>query len=395
MNKVLYVSSTLFLLLFGFQNCSLTDSQHIDLSSSLGKACLSSVQAAFKETYYPHLRSNCTSCHDSGGIGIGWFANRDQDAAFSAFLSTTRAKINTMMVYDGHPGPNNGPNQQAWVDSMQSRWTSLDKQIDDCANSGAITTVGKNNSVQDVAITDANDPNKRPWRTLEWDFYTDLANSSLNGKIQMVVRIRYREAQSGGVDIGYEFSRPSARIRNGAATGTQYAVDNLQVLLNGNLLTSVTSFIAIKDVIVSGTTDTVLINSAASPGIVSNKDINTDQISIRFAQIRDANGRPVGADDSSGTGGETSTVPTRVTYAQLIDPNNAIGYLGKYCISCHRAGNPAGSLDLTNYSAASLAASTIKSRINNSSRPMPTGGLLSSYERDVIGRWVDIGAPQN
>jgi len=401
--RIVFACTALILTLFSFQNCSLVNSSHTDLSS-LGKTCLATAQRAFADTYYPHLRSQCSQCHDNGGAGISWFASKDSEYAFNAFMNTTRAKVNMQMVNDGHPGPNNGPNQEAWVASQATQWNSIDKQIDECVNTTAVTTVAKNTSVADVAITDNSDSNKRPWKTLEFDLYTDLAGAQLNGVIQMVVRIRYRESGPGVVvnnirtysdDIGYEFSRPSARIRAGAPAGAQYSIDKISILRNGVKMDSVSSFDAINDVVVGSTTDTVLLDSAASVGVTSSKDPATDVFALRFAEIRDANGRSVGGGGTGTPDPSGSVVPARVTFADLSNASGTYGYFARNCNSCHGATNPAGSLNLTNYNAAALSAASIRSRVNNASRPMPPSGLLPQFDRDVITKWADIGAPQN
>jgi mono/diheme cytochrome c family protein len=403
--------------LFAFQNCSLVNSSHTDLNS-LGKTCLANAQRAFNESYYPHLRSQCSQCHDNGGAGISWFASKDPEFAFNAFMSTSREKVNLQMVNDGHPGPNNGPNQEAWVASQAAQWTSIDKQIDECTNSNAVTTVAKNTAVQTVTINEDADSNRRPWKVLEFNLDSELLNPDQNGKIQMLVRIRYRESGPGTIkagvtgagtacrnntnvnnceylsDIGYEFSRPSARIRDTAPAGTQYAVDKLTILRNGVRLSTVTSFEAINDVVVGSTTDAVLLESGASPGILTSKDPANDVFSLRFAEIRDAEGRAVGGGGGGGGGGGP-VVPAKVTYAELASGASQYGYFARNCFACHGAANPAGALDLTNYSAASLSSATIRSRVNNANRPMPPSGLLPQFDRDVISKWVDIGAPQN
>jgi hypothetical protein len=401
--RIFYAATLATLIVFNFQNCGLIgDSSHTDQNSLGGKTCLSTAQRAFSETYYPHLRSQCSQCHGLGGAGTSWFANQDQSAAFDAFMNTGREKINTMMVFAGHPGPNNGPNQEGWVAAQSAQWKTIDKQVDDCVNGAAVTTVAKNTSVQDVAITEAADSNKRPWKTLEFDLFTDLANAQQNGAVQMVVRIRYREsglntgtpaAPVYGSDIGYEFSRPTGRIRAGAPAGTQYAIDKISILRNGVKMATASGFEAIDDVLVNTTTDTVLLESATTVGVVSPKDPANDVFSLRFAEIRDANGRTVGG---PGGGGPTGpAVPARVTFVELSTAANQYGYFARSCNGCHSGANPSGGLNMTNFNASSLAAASIRSRVNSQTRPMPPGGLLPQFERDVISRWADIGAPQN
>ncbi|MGZ3743259.1 MAG: hypothetical protein ACXWRE_06270 [Pseudobdellovibrionaceae bacterium] len=86
----------------------------------------------------------------------------------------------------------------------------------------------------------------------------------------------------------------------------------------------------------------------------------------------------------------TPTPATTVTYSQLSATG---GLFATYCFSCHNTQNPEGKLDMTIYSIAKSMSSQIKSRINNASNPMPTGGLLPQNQRDTINAWVDQGAP--
>ncbi len=152
-------------------------------------------------------------------------------------MNTGREKLNMQMLNDGHEGPNNGPNQQAWINAQASQWAAIDKQLEDCETSSSIVTTAKNTPVQEVPIANnSRDANRRPWRVLEYNLLTELVNESQRNKIHMSVRIRYREFGDGVIkagqtnagapcttgtrpanceypaDKGYEFSDPSARI---------------------------------------------------------------------------------------------------------------------------------------------------------------------------------------
>lgn len=378
-------------LLLTFQNCSMVGTTHLALSS-ISKTCMGAAEQAFQQTYYPHLRSNCASCHDNGGIGIGWFASRDFAFAFNAFMNTGREKIDAMMVNDGHPGPNNGPAQQGFIDRHRGRWARVDASVAACAASSSLDTTAKNQQVTQVNAANG-DPNRRPWKVLEWDLFSELLNSSMNGKIHLVVRIQYREAQSGDVDIGYEFRNPSARIRTGAPAGTQYSIDKITIYRNGVQLTTVTAFEAIENFVVGSTTDTLLIDAGASPGIVSSKDLAKDVFALRFAEIRDANGQPVTGLPGTGSGPGSTPLPTSITYAQLMTSGGQYGYFARSCVSCHSAASPQGGLNLQDFAAAKAAAKEIKLRTSNAANPMPRAGLLPQFERDVIALWADLGAP--
>ncbi len=121
-----------------------------------------------------------------------------------------------------------------------------------------------------------------------------------------------------------------------------------------------TSFEAIDDAEVSSTTqDTPLINPISSPAILSSKDLSADVFQLRFAEIRDGNGTPIGA---PGSDGSERTVPARVTFTELSNAASPYGYFARNCNSCHGATNPSGGLNLTSYTAAQLSASTILNR---------------------------------
>ncbi|WP_413293677.1 hypothetical protein ACLSU7_01095 [Bdellovibrio sp. HCB185ZH] len=86
-----------------------------------------------------------------------------------------------------------------------------------------------------------------------------------------------------------------------------------------------------------------------------------------------------------------SPTPATVTFTQLASSG---GVFATSCFACHKAGSASAGLDLTNYSQAKAAASKIKSRMNNSSKPMPTSGLLPQAQRTLVDNWIAAGTPQ-
>jgi mono/diheme cytochrome c family protein len=80
-----------------------------------------------------------------------------------------------------------------------------------------------------------------------------------------------------------------------------------------------------------------------------------------------------------------------ITYTQLTANG---GIIRTNCAGCHSGATPAAALNLLDYTSAKNAAQNIKSRVNNSTNPMPPTGLLQQNLRDQISAWVDQGAPQ-
>lgn len=67
-----------------------------------------------------------------------------------------------------------------------------------------------------------------------------------------------------------------------------------------------------------------------------------------------------------------------------------------YCISCHSGSSASAGLSLSNYQEvrSAVESGTLLSRINNSSKPMPPSGLMSSSERNSVTQWEQDGFPR-
>lgn len=356
------------------------------------------MKATFLETYHPTLAMKCAACH-TAGPGISYFAQPDPDAAAAAFLNTGLEKINRRLLDPGHGiNGSNGPVNQAFVTKHEGTWNQAIAIAESCQLDKFMHTRGKNTAVRTVNVTlPANqEPNRDPWRVLEWDLYTDMVDPAKNGKIHMVVGIQYRVGRLNGVPVGYDFRQPTARIRAGAPPGTQYTLENLKVYNNGFHLGSVTGFEAVNAGI-TATTDTPLISGSAGTQALPTWNIATDMISVRFLEIRDATGQPIGAGTAGNGGGGTTPipVPANVTFADLQNGASTLGIFAKSCNGCHSGANPAGGLNTTNYTAAMTARTSIRARMTDAGRPMPPSGLLNQFSQDVVSKWVELGAPQN
>ncbi len=402
--NTLYVIAILLVSLMSYQNCSMVGSSHNEVNS-LGKTCATILQRTYRDTYYPHLRDQCTSCHADGGRGRIYFASYNFDEAARNFLNTGRPKIEALMLTEGHQSnPYNGLQQQPFIDRYRSTWAKAETEAENCAANSAVQTTSKNTPTGNQVNADSGDTNTEKWRVLEWDLFTETKRADLAGKINLIVNLQYRRLVLGGEVVGYEFRRPTGRLRAGAPAGSAYTLDNLTIYRNSELLANATAYQAVL-VTINTTTASPLIAGGNSPapvakkadGVTPDMDISTDMFSLRFAEIRDPNGNPIivaPETGGGGGGGGGSLAPARVTYADLMGTSN-VGVFARNCVSCHNANNKQGALDLTNYASAQVVASSIKSRTRNAQRPMPTSGLLPQFEQDVIARWVDLGAPQN
>ena len=97
--------------------------------------------------------------------------------------------------------------------------------------------------------------------------------------------------------------------------------------------------------------------------------------------------------DLFNTGGITDSCDTTsVTYSGTV---KAILTNGCAISSCHDTGTKQSGYDFSTYNDAMTGANRILARSNNSSNPMPPGGLLPECERLQVQLWVQDGAPNN
>ena len=67
------------------------------------------------------------------------------------------------------------------------------------------------------------------------------------------------------------------------------------------------------------------------------------------------------------------------------------------CITCHGGPSPAAGIDLNTYSVVRQHAEfgNLVQRMNSTTSPMPTSGILSQEKRSIIDKWVADGFPEN
>ncbi|WP_413291044.1 c-type cytochrome [Bdellovibrio sp. HCB337] len=359
-------------------------------SRAPGESCEDALLNVYKNTYHPFLSQTCNACHVPGGGGNGNFAVSDAATSYSSFASKGMALINSQSTGNHRP-PTTGAHNQARIDEISGFWSAAQTGYTTClseagggggapAGSFVVKSTGKAVAAN-LATT---------FVRMEWDLETQS-----NGKVPLVAGIEIRRAVVANVTQGYEFRNPTLRLKNAAAGS--YSARALNVYINDQLQSNITTYSTI-DTTITATTDVNLAAGFANALAVVTP-ATTDTIILEYQSLKSTSGAP----NPGGTPAPTPTpaaTPTAtptptpigaVTYASLVANG---GIFANSCNSCHRAGNAAGGLDLTNYTAARNAAQNIKTRVNNANNPMPTGGLLPQAQRDRISAWVDQGAPQ-
>lgn len=359
-------------------------------SQAPGQTCEDALLKVYQNTYHPFLNQTCNACHIAGP-GIGTFASPDVLKSYESFSSIGMAKISSQAVNDAHKPPYTGSQNTGRVEELKSYWAGAQTSYVSCVanNNGGgggggggipggayvVKTTGKA-----VAANLATN-----FVRMEWDLET-----TSDAKVPLVAGIEIRRAVVATVTRGYEFRNPTLRLKNAAAG--PHSMRALNIFVNGNLLSEVTTYSNLEATI-TATTDLNLAPGYANALAVLTP-ATTDMIALEFSSLK------------SGAGGGTNPTPTpvvTVTPTPTPTPAGAVkfsdliaagGLFTNNCVACHSAANPRGGLDITNYNAAKTAAATIKFRVNNAANPMPTGGLLPANQRDAISAWVDQGAPQ-
>lgn len=349
-------------------------------SRAPGDTCESALLKVYQNSYHPFLNQNCNACHINGP-GIGTFANPDVKASFDSFMSIGGTKINAQAVNPSHKPPYTGTQNTARIEELTTTWANAQTAYASC-----VADSGGGNAVSFVVKTTSRTVPANLGRTtfvrMEWDLETASAS-----KVPLVAGIEIRQAALNNMTIGYEFRNPTLRLKN--TSSGNYNARSLNIFVNDQLQSDVTTYVNV-DMVVGATTDLNL-----SPGTANAFNARTvaatDTIALEFANLGSTSGAANPGTNPTPVPGTNPTPVGAVTFTQL---NANGGIFRNSCNSCHNANNARGSLDMTVYANARLAAQNIRSRVNNPNNPMPTGGLLPQNQIDQINAWVDSGAPQ-
>jgi mono/diheme cytochrome c family protein len=371
-----------------FQNCGnqwvlREPSQSLDMMS---QSCEAELAQIFDQSFYPFLRQNCASCHTEGGPGMGHFADPVEDKAWSDFNSIGAHAVIRNATNDKHKPPYTGSKHAAYLNLLKEQWDQAVERKKECesqkAGANPLDTpfVTKSQRIPNLSNT--------AWTIVTWDLYSQALKPPQQNIVAAQFRIEMRNFLKNGSVVGYEFRNPHIRL-----TGLQpYQFESLYFLINNTKARDLTMYAQIKKTI-SVPDEWMSLIDYASNGFIVTDVIPNSEISIEFSKIQIASG---GSDSGGSNGdGSSSSPPSplpNVTLVELLSMNPSVNVFQASCVSCHRASNARGGLDITDPAEARQYANTILSRMKNSSRPMPPSGLLPADRVRIVEGWVANGA---
>ncbi len=372
-----------------FQNCGRVgfQAQKGTAFGSVGissEACESILKQTYSQTYFPLLKVNCNACHSAG------HGSTDLETSFRGFQSKGVTMINYKAT---NPHGDNGVNltselaeiKEAW-DEGQSKYMECVSSADDSGGTagGKLKVIGK--PVPDLAVTGVQ-AQQGAWKTVEWDLETEVPKSR-QGQFRAFLKIEARLSLNGMNIVGIDFRNPMMKLKS-AGNGQYMKANGLNILIDDQMMSNVTMYTGVSATI----TDATYVNLAPGSGVALAylPDVNVSMpVSLEITDLQ----------YTSNDGTTTTTMPNggggdKISWSQLTGADTAVNVFRRRCYTCHQGLSAQKGLDLSVYATASGKATEILGRVNNAGSPMPPGGLLSQPERDLIGRWVNNGAPQN
>lgn len=383
-----------------YTNCGRVSPSNFLVASSLGlDRCSGKLKKVYEQTYYTFLSNsnNCNSCHQHSNS----FGSKDLNTSFNSFLSRSLSTIDYKAV-TAHGGNSNSAANQPVIDSFKTQYRAGYSEYVACKATEDLTAVTADIllvSKKLPTLADHNNQANSGWVTMTWQVETEAREAALGQLLKASISIQVRRYKSGTLNMGLQFRNPMLTLATGQSP---IHIEALKIFVNDQEASDVTSY-EYLNLLVSDTTPTAMAPSSGAPSYVGTFDTTTD-IALELAGVGeppppplvDMPPPPVAPEPVATPTPVQVVLPTRVTYAELVANTGAYNVFFKNnCLNCHSAAGMAGGLNLESYPAAMAAAAKIKLRVNDAVAPMPTAGLMSQFERDLVGIWVDGGAPQN
>jgi hypothetical protein len=202
-----------------YQNCGSDFIVKDGLSFSAGSSsvCEASLVADFQSSYYSFLKTNCATCHTSGGSGNGAFADSNMDVAFSAFLNVGHERIDINATNTAHSG-NSGSQHTSAVATAGQQWENASAS---CKGGGGSTSGGTQvRSVEKVmgATTTAKD--------ISWNLDSEINQAGSTSGATLTIAVRQIPSPNG--TPVYYFSNP--RLKAGTRS---VRLKGLMINING------------------------------------------------------------------------------------------------------------------------------------------------------------------
>ncbi|WP_413291495.1 hypothetical protein [Bdellovibrio sp. HCB337] len=208
------------------------------------------------------------------------------------------------------------------------------------------------------------------------------------GKVVNVTRITgYTQVLDNYIVV----RKPSFKMSQ-AVTNTAYSIKGMSILVNANLRAEATVY-SILDGNICDTTKITLMNQNNSQIMVFNSILATDKLSFKFNDLNAIAKTANLICSSNNTTAPVVNIPASVTYTQLTGTTD-LGVFRSQCLTCHNSIDQRGGLDLSNYDAAKARVSKIVDRMNDAGAPMPQSGLLDTRSRELVRKWMSLGAPK-
>lgn len=352
-------------------------------SAAGGGSCEDQLLAKYKTILHPFFSnsSRCLNCHSGNGPGIGAFANPDPKISMDSALNLGVNRLLQQSVSSHQPGFTGSQNTNI-ANSAGSQWQTAYSQYTTCSSAS--------NSVQPEksgTLSLSSNPIGSLSETESVSFIFDLSQAT-SQPLPLRVTLEVRLLVLNGVVQGYQFLNPRASL---ISSGGSYDVTALRIYINGVYQSNITTYSNLHATVNS--VNNIPLISQSESAISVRTPQATDRIAVELVlnSASTTNPNPGTPASTPSPTPSPSPTPTVVTFQQLTMTG---GVFQQRCYSCHSGGRISASLDLSNYQQAQAAARNIKSRINNSSNPMPVGGLMSLSEREKVNAWVDAGAPR-
>jgi mono/diheme cytochrome c family protein len=371
-----------------FQNCGRIgfQAQKGGAFGSVGiasEACEGMLKQTYSQTYFPILSVNCNACH-SGGHG-----STNLDISFQGFQSKGMTMINYKAT---NPHGDNGLNLSSELATIKEDWDVGQAQYMECLSSadsggtsgGKLKVNGK--PVPDIATTGV-PAQQNAWKTVEWDLETEVPPAR-QGQFRAMLKIEARLALNGMEIVGMDFRNPMMKLKS-AGNGQYMKVNGLNIYIDKLMMSNVTMYTGVSATVID--TNYLALAPGSGVALAYMPDINVSMpVAIELTDVQ----------FTGNDGTTTTTMPgggagEKISWTQLTSNDATVNVFRRRCYTCHQGGNSQKGLDLSNYANSAGKATEILGRVNNAGSPMPPSGLLSNTERDLIGRWVNNGAPQN
>lgn len=360
----------------------------------VAKGCDDILIDEFERGFHSFTRrdSTCLACHSTGSFAPA-FASQSLSFAFQVFSDIGAEAISKNAVSPTHNPPFTGSQNEPEVGELKEKWNLAVAEFNQCQDNDSVPDLVTVPPVTTVSKTDPTiaTASGTVWKTLTWTLDTETI--PLRGDLPVQISVEIQTALINGATVGYALRNPKGNVTSGQS---KYRIKGFYILFNDDLFEDATTYRNMNAVVCPGAPVNLAL-SGNSQLMVIDKNQADDRFALEFTSIETLTPEESQTAVCGFTVEEAPTepvAPANVTFTQLVSTDPKLGIFKSNCFSCHQGGTASGGLDLSSYGAAKAAAATILRRVNDSTNPMPTSGLMDPYSRSVVESWVNAGMPQ-